>query len=346
MKALLSGNPCRAMVLSITMLFFSEISANAQDEGSESEYGSRPYSLFTPKSSPSRPRNYIISPLISWAVLPGFDQWWEGQYLYAGIYTGTAIAGHVYADSYVEQYRKKINAPEYKNLPEEEKDNELTHGELERKIQLGRQTAFAAGSFSAYHSFRTAVTTLQPYGKFTFLKKEESPADLALAPFKFSYLSRWTTYVPLGFIGLLYVATANQKFEPDSEYRKDKLSNSDVGFSRGTSYLAGTHEEASFRGYIMPVFREWTSSDLWSNALQSLIFAAAHLNTVSLPVAQLGLGFHLGWVTQRNEWTLSEAIFIHAWWDVFALMAAYQVKKKNPEARLPDLLLPPLVFHF
>lgn len=345
MRAFRTAKPCRFLVFWALLLCFGAGQARAQDEGDESVFENRPYSFFTPKTNPTKPRNYLISPLVS-LFLPGFDQWWEGQYLYAGIYSTAAIGGHLYSDSFVEEYRQKINSAEYKNLPQEEKDNELSQGDLERKIQMGRQVAFAAGSFSAYHSFRTSVQSLQPYGKFQFLKKEETPGELAMAPFKFGYLKRWTTFVPLGIIGALYVATVNQKFKPDDEYRKDKLSNADVGYSLGTSYLAGTHEEALFRGYVMPVFRQWTASDLWSNTIQSVIFALAHLNTVSVPVAQLGLGFHLGWVTQRNEWTLSESIFIHTWWDVIALMAAYQVKKQNPEARMPDLLLPPLVFHF
>ena len=97
--------------------------------------------------------------------------------------------------------------------------------------------------------------------------------------------------------------------------------------------------------------REYWDSDFWSNAAQSLLFAAAHLNTNPQPIAQLLLGYHLGYVTQKNNWTLGESIFIHTWWDVIAFSTIYHYKQAEPEneavQRLkPVLWLPPLQFAF
>ena len=79
--------------------------------------------------------------------------------------------------------------------------------------------------------------------------------------------------------------------------------------------------------------------------------ASSHLNTNPQPIAQLLLGYHLGYVSQKNNWTLGEAIFIHTWWDVIAFSTIYHYKQAEPEneavQRLkPVLWLPPLQFAF
>ena len=302
-------------------------------------------SIFAPRNKPGEPRNYVLSPIIS-LLLPGFDQWWEGQYLAAGLYSTTAILGYQYAALYKDDYDRKIQSERYLRLSSEERENERTHGEIERKIQYGQQIAFAAGSFSAYHSFRTAVTTQQQYGKFAFLNKEETPLDLLASPFHFRYLKQATTIIPLGIIAALHLVTINANYSKNDEFEKDPLTKSDMAFTLGTSYNAGTHEEALFRGFLMPVLHEWMGNGFWSNTTQALVFASAHLNTVKVPLPQLALGWHLGWVTQKNEWQIGEAVFIHTWWNVFAFLSTFQVKKRNPNAEIPPLLLPPLEIRF
>jgi membrane protease YdiL (CAAX protease family) len=113
-----------------------------------------------------------------------------------------------------------------------------------------------------------------------------------------------------------------------------------------------------FRGWIMPVMYEAWDSPFWSNAAQSLLFAAAHLPTNPAPLPQLLLGYHLGNVTMKNQWRIGESVFIHVWWDVLAFAGAYHYKQKKDEddadstdgrirvAAAPVLWLPPLQFHF
>jgi hypothetical protein len=279
---------------------------------------------FTLTSDPERPRNYWIPPLASF-LLPGFDQWWEGQYEYAGFYTGVGIAGVAYSDYNAEKLEKEYEAIGYDDLPEYEKRNLATHGERERKVSYGGQIYSAMGGMSTYHSFRTAVRSRKAMGQFGFLTKEESPQDLALAPFQFEHLQNKSTWIPLTIaVGLAALKVSS--IEDEDGYKRDAYSNSDAFYTGGISYNAGVWEEATFRGWLMPSLRESWGSDLWSNVATATVFGLLHLSEENrFPIAQLGLGYYLGYIAQENEWTLSESIFLHAWWDVIALAAEYQV---------------------
>ncbi len=93
----------------------------------------------------------------------------------------------------------------------------------------------------------------------------------------------------------------------------------------------------------MPVMMNALNSEFWSNTTTAAIFAAAHLNLVRLPVIQFLAGEYFGYLTQRNEWTLRESIFIHAWYDTLLFTADYLYNSKNDPAhaslRLPNLLV-------
>lgn len=289
------------------------------------------------------PRSFVFPQLASF-LLPGFDQYWEGQTDSALAYSGLATAAIIFGSSFSDEIRDIEDSAGFETLTKEEQESILTHSEPHRKASLSNSLYMASGSFSAYHAFRTAVRSQKPYGKFQFLTKEESAKDLLLAPFQFSYLKRPSTYIPLGIISGIFLLTSNSEIE---NYEKKSITSSDAFYGSSFSYLAGTHEEALFRGWVMPSFRESTGSDLWSNLITSTIFAMAHLNTVSRPIPQLVLGWHLGNVSQKNNWTLSESIFIHTWWDVLAFINVYQFryKKDNNVSQLP-LMLPPLKFVF
>ncbi len=170
-----------------------------------------------------------------------------------------------------------------------------------------------AGEMSAFHSFRTSIKARRESGQFAFLKAEETPADLLTAPFDFEYVLRPTTYWPLVAGLALGIASMDSRV-------KDEFSFGDAAFTAGVSYNAGVGEEALFRGYLMPVLRERIGSDGWSNVIQGTAFGAAHYSERNkLPVFQTLAGYYLGWLTQRNEWSLRESIFLHAWWDVLAI---------------------------
>lgn len=280
-------------------------------------------------------RSDVVMPVVTF-ILPGASQWASGQYGYAGAYTGVAVGGVIYAS----QAQQEIEESDRKNatLP-------TNKGISERKYQLGLQTAQVAQGFSLFHSFRTAARLRQQDQQYQFIKSDPQPEELALAPFHISYVTQSSTYIPLA-IGLginLWIATS-----PASDgWVKDSFRREDAAFTAGFSYNAGTHEEAVFRGWLMPVFREYWMNDTWANGVQAAAFGAAHLSTTPMPVIQLLLGWHLGAVTQRNGWDLRESIFIHTWWDIMAFAAQYHMKKQEPaSAEIVRLHLPPLTYRF
>lgn len=305
----------------------------------------------------AEPKSDILAPALS-LIIPGLDQWWEDDYKAASIYTGMFLGGAVVSGQAAASLadRKEADPDFDPNDQLDSKDNDI------RRLMLGSQISFAAGSFSTLHAFSNAVESRKSDGQYSFLGEKVTVADTAVAPFRFSYLTRPSTLIPLGIIGTISALA----MQADSkEFQRVALTGQDYGFAAGFSYLAGTHEEALFRGWMMPVIREYVAGDEIANILQSILFAAAHMGSVDVPIAQLLLGYHLGYVTQSNGWNLGEAAFIHTWWDVAAFLMSFSVRetpKESNSARvadgrqmmlssgrsrpLPVLRLPPLVIRF
>ena len=250
--------------------------------------------------------------------------------------------------------KKSDKKDEANSAGDDEKEEEKEEASLstkdlvKRKLMLGNQVYQATGGFSAYHAFRTAAFTRQSQGQYEFLTVDETPAQVLLAPFDFSYLKRKTTWIPLTVAAAIGVAIMQG---PHEGFERDSFTEQDAFFTAAFSYNAGTHEEAVFRGWMMPVMMEYWHSALWANIGQSSLFALAHLGTNPLPIAQLALGYHLGYVTQRNQWTLGEAVFIHAWWDVIAFGTMWHFRETLDEEKAamlppPVLWLPPFEMRF
>lgn len=335
---------------------------NTRGQGSEgAPAASASKSVFAVGSEPDRPRSVFWMPLVSF-LLPGFDQWWEGQSTSAALYTGAALGGLTYAETVRAADNVETNPDKKKkddttstgetseSQEEEEDETALDSKDVAlRKYTLGYLVYQGAGGLSAYHAFRTAVRTRKAKGQYDFLKYEETPLDILAAPFHFQYLARPTTYIPLGIgAALAYLILGS---DPPEHYERTGLTSADWFFTGAFSFNAGTHEEAMFRGWLMPVLAEHVMSPFWSNATQAGIFALAHLSTNPQPIPQLLLGYHLGYVTQERGWRLGEAVFIHVWWDVlaFATMFSYRKKQTDEVSRLlppPVLWLPPLEWRF
>jgi hypothetical protein len=286
----------------------------------------------TSSQSEKLDRPGIFFPQLVSFFLPGFDQYWEGEYAAGATYSGVALGGILAGDFFYKRARDRLGD---KFEHEDSGDIETKDRDV-RPMQLGDQLLQAAGGMSAYHSFRSAAMRRKPYGDFAFLKTQDSPIDVLVAPFQFQYLTRPTTYLPIG-IALALVAFESKNSE------QVKLTGSDIAYSGMFSYNAGVHEEAVFRGWLLPVAREATGSDLGSNLLESAAFAAVHLTTVSVPWPQFILGMHLGYVTQRNGWSISESAFIHTWWDIITFLGVYSseaeaiVKGPGPTLHLPPI---------
>lgn len=273
---------------------------------------------FSLKKDPEKKRGVWLAPLTS-LVFPGADQWYEGQTTEAAAFTGVAAGGigltlyshkqHLRQEPCYANYEPKCNPDPY------------------RLEDLGQQYYMAAGGMSAYYSFQTAVKQRKADGEFAFIKKPDEMDEILLAPFRFSFLTRWTTFVPLLVPLLAFPGAHHIRFD-------------DSALAAAKSYNAGTWEESFFRGYLMPNMNQSWNSPFLSNAGSSFLFGAAHTGQVKgFPWPQTLLGFYLGWVTQRNDWSIQESIFIHAWWDVITIVGDYILERDSHDLviRLPIL---------
>jgi membrane protease YdiL (CAAX protease family) len=338
--------------LGLFLLFalqFAGTHSSGQELGNSTEVkGNSPFRL---RSDPDRIRSDFWIPLSN-LFLPGLDQWWEGQYTYGALYSSVWLGGNYYASLVSErndldgQIKRRREAVRDSNEDSDEEESVYAidaRDETVRKYMLGQLLSQGASGFSVWHSFRSAVSSRQRHGQYAFLAKEETPLDLLAAPLHFEYLARATTYVPLAVGAGLAAIILNS--EPQERYEKAAFRSSDAFFTTAYSLNAGTHEEAFFRGYLMPVMSEYWGSPFLANLLQSSVFALAHMSSNPRPLPQFFLGLHLGSVSQRRDWTLSEAVFIHTWWDIIAFGVAYHYKRQEPEGLasvvLPVLWLPP-----
>ena len=306
-------------VLMTTALIAPPSFALTKEEEDFLEEGANPplFSTRLPYES-TRPRGYFWPPLVSF-VLPGFDQWYENQNNSAMFFTGSAIGGILLASSTGDR-----------TGPTQTSSAHSTRDDRDRTELLGSQIFMSAGSFSAYTSFRSAVRSRKPHGEFGFLTKEETAGDLMLAPFDLTLLKRPTTYVPLGLLAVLIATESGNDL-----FRNNSFNWKDAAFGSGFSYLAGTNEEALFRGWMMPAYMESWGSPFWSNTATALIFSLAHVSEDNpVPWPQFALGWYFGYLTQKNDWTLKEAIFVHAWWDVLAFTSVYLTESKNDKAAI------------
>lgn len=308
----------------------------------------QPSAVFESDEPEAGPRSDFLVPTLSF-FLPGLGQYGAGQNTYGMMYSGTAILGYAYMLGVMDANHLDTSGQSTRKDASDDHNTGIDAKDVNtRKIALGAQVAQAAGGMSSYHAFRTAVRSRQKVGKYQFLTYDETPAELLTAPFHFEYLARSTTLIPLA-VGAGLAAWLMSA--PPDDYVRSSFTSTDGAFAGAFSYNAGTHEEAVFRGWLMPLMYESWGSPFWSNAGQAVLFGVAHLNTVSFPVAQLLLGYHLGNVTQKRGWLIGESVFIHAWWDVLAFVSVYNYREKLPDEKKnlvpsPVLWLPPLAYQF
>jgi hypothetical protein len=268
--------------------------------------------------------------------LPGFDQYVVGQYGWGFGYSAATIGGYVWNEDAKSRARSFKESSPYKAASDAQRENYSKLEGVFREQRITQRVYDVSGALSAYHSFRTAVHSRQAYGEYAFMKgsAEEKPQDILLAPFDFSYVARPSTWIPLAVITGLYVASNSNM---PNEYESRAVDSGDIRYSLGQSYMAGTAEEPLFRGYLQPLLREYTGSNIWTNGLQATAFTLAHPPGRGSPVFHFSMGLYFGWLTQRNHWSIRESIFLHTWVDVIAFIGASMIRKKDPVIILPPL---------
>jgi membrane protease YdiL (CAAX protease family) len=271
-----------------------------------------------------RPSSVVLLPVVS-VFLPGFGQMAQRRYLSGAAFGAAGFGGLVLATHASYEGDGSLE------------DALFDHPGARRQL-YGLGLYQGAGFMSAWDAFQASIPAQQQdKGRFRFLDagQREKPADLLLAPFKPVYLKRPSTYIPLGVLAVLATLgvqgyRVDKGSEPGLRWRAYEPG--DAFFTGAVSMNAGATEEAMFRGYLFPLFHQWSGERAWvSNPAQALLFAGAHIGGVSnVPVAQGLLGLYLGWLTQRDDWKIGQAVAIHFWWDVIALSAAMFTRHDVP----------------
>ncbi len=291
-------------------------------------------SWFAAQPKPQAAQNLYWRPLAS-LLLPGFDQYLQGHVTSGLVYSSVWLGSNLWYANRAQELKDAQDSMGWDSWSKMQKDDYNNHEELPRQTMLASQYITSVGAMSAWQSFRTVVETHRDGGRFEFLKEEETPMDLLAAPFDFSHLQRKTTWIPL------LVAAGIGALVPQSltdDYKRDPYSSSDAFYASAISYNAGVSEEALFRGYLQPVIYDSWRSSLGSNLVQAVVFGLAHRATIDRPFVQAGMGFYLGWLHEKRDWTLSGSIFVHAWWDVIALSSNYLVRLKDEKRATPPVI--------
>jgi membrane protease YdiL (CAAX protease family) len=243
------------------------------------------------------------------ALLPGFGQYFQGDGSGAA-YSVTALAGlTLFLASAPAALSESATDP-------------LSGGGPGwwpyRTLILGGLAYQGSGFLSAYSAFRSSVPRFQDEnGMYRFLGPRESIGELMRSPFRFDHLARPSAWIPLGLLaGIVGYQVANP--ESDGRFARWTASADDYLFVGAESWNAGVTEEAVFRGWIYPVSYQYLWQNFWvADGAQALVFGAAHYGASNpLPWPQALLGFYFGWLARKNDWSLSESIFVHAWWDM------------------------------
>lgn len=242
-------------------------------------------------------------------IIPGLGQATQGDYATAaehfGVFALSLAAGAHY------QGKADFLADEERYQHEREIINQTT---LRRDfaLRVASDTALYS-SFAAYRDGRQRDTRA-----YRTPAPRETLSELALAPFRWEYLSRPTTFIPLG---LQLIAAASDRY---GVYRGSDVTKGQLyAYELTANEFTAVGEEGFFRGFLNNEL-----SDRWGNgwglAGSSAIFGLAHTGQGQAANAvQAGLaGAYLGWVHQRNAFQIGEGVAIHYWVNVIAGIAA------------------------
>jgi len=249
---------------------------------------------------------------LSSALVPGLGQAFQGDYGAAATHFGVFAASLGTAYHYENKPDFIHDDVRYQD-PDRETINQTT---LRRDFALRLATDTALySSFAAYRDgrernnagYRTPVPT-------------ESLGDLALSPFRWEYLSRPTTFIPIALQALsAFGSKSGYGIYRYPDVSKDQLHLYNVTANEFT----GVGEEAFFRGFLNnELSNRWGNG--WGLAGSSAIFGLAHTgqgDTANALEAALA-GAYLGWVHQRNGFEVSEGVAIHYWINVIAGIAS------------------------
>lgn len=247
------------------------------------------------------------------ALLPGAGQALNGDYDQAALHFGIFTASLHGALRYRDRDDFLDADARYDETNERERINKTTL-RYDYAARLATDTAL----YSSYAAYREARA--RDNDGYRTPRPGESLNDLAAAPFRWRYLSRPTTFVPL----LLQAAALFGGASDYGIYRADDVSEADLHvYNVFANELTAVGEEAFFRGFLN---NEFSSRHGNRNGLviSSVIFGLGHTGqgqTANILEATAA-GLYLGWLHQRNGFEAGEGVALHYWVNVLAGVAA------------------------
>ncbi|MCK5688078.1 CPBP family intramembrane metalloprotease [Myxococcota bacterium] len=212
----------------------------------------------------------------------------------------------------------------------------LTGGPAEQAWMLSASLYQWAGSLSAYDTYRHRM--VDELG----LQAELPHVDeLLMAPLEFKRLASPSVGIPL--VSLLALVVWDIQTNYGEGIRAfSNYTGYDAGTTMAISTGAGVTEEALFRGFMMSYMEHRWGWNRWvANGVQGTLFGAAH-GTFD---ARILMGFYFGWMAQRDNYDLRDAVFLHTWWDVIAISALFAVERATYDEVQPAIMwLPAMVF--
>ena len=264
---------------------------------------------------------------LSSALVPGLGQAFQGDYGVAATHFGVFAASLATAIGYEDKPDFIKDDVRYKD-PDRETINQTT---LRRDFALRLATDTALySSYAAYRDGRERNNS----GYRTPAPKE-SLGDLAVSPFRWEYLSRPTTFIPIGLQALaVFGSKGGYGIYRYPDVSKDQLHLYNVTANEFT----GVGEEAFFRGFLNnELSNRWGNG--WGLAGSSAIFGLAHTGQgdTANSLEAAAAGAYLGWVHQRNDFQVGEGVAIHYWINVLSGIAAI---RHGGSANLLSLRIP------
>lgn len=249
-------------------------------------------------------------------LFPGLGQGLNDDWPAAGAHFGLYLV-------FANQYYKGIEHPDY--IPWDEREDTTTN-----TLRINRQSAItdfygaAAGNIMLYSSFaayRDARQMPENLAGYSTPPPAESLGDLSLAPFRWEYLSRPTTFIPL-LIPLYYAlspATSGQLiYAPDDSISRNELR----GLAFFTHEMVAVGEESFFRGFLNNSLSDYLGPG-FGLVTSSAIFGVAHTGTGGTADAASAslFGGYLGYIQQSNEYRIGQGVALHFWWNFIVTLA-------------------------
>ncbi len=255
--------------------------------------------------------------------LPGVGQVANGETGKAATHFGIHMASAAAYVYYVEH-------DDYIELDDryDDDDRVVTTNRVSERADFFGRVAMGTALYSSYDAYRIRRLQLGNRGYRT-PAPPESFADLARAPFRGEYLTRWTTVVPLALAASTLFIPAEDSWVTTTDGTISRGEIAAMTFPQQGAVAIG--EEAFFRGVVNnSLSHAWGPN--WGLAGSSVVFGLAHSGDgmSAAPLAATAYGAYLGWLHQSNGYQLGESVAIHFWWNVLVSLSALRY---GPEDR-------------